>query len=286
MKDMNSINKDINNRIKKYGYGSCLYHYTSIAALHSIIKKKEFWLGNTVDMNDRKEVKYFIELLRDALCENIPADKLIQCDKFFQKVFERIDNEYPYAMCFSKLEDDAAQWERYADNAEGVCIVFNTKNIMCAFYEVCLLFGDNKYYISDIKEHPYYKILFDYFTTGKLNRLGNENGVIDNAIAYGYFYKHRSFRSEQEIRVVSLWRHIPEHTIIETECRRGIIKKFMKLDMEKRCAEVGLDFKDLFEGIVIGPKSAQDIGNLQSFVEEMGLASLKGKISKSDCPLR
>ena len=56
--------------------------------------------------------------------------------------------------------------------------------------------------------------------------------------------------------------------------------------MEKRCTEVGLTFENLFEGIVIGPKSAQDIGSLQSFVEEKGFASLKGKISKSDCPLR
>ena len=62
--------------------------------------------------------------------------------------------------------------------------------------------------------------------------------------------------------------------------------KFLKFDMEMRCTEVGLTFGELFEGIVIGPKSAQDIGSLQSFVEEMGFTSLRGKISKSDCPLR
>ena len=52
-----------------------------------------------------------------------------------------------------------------------------------------------------------------------------------------------------------------------------------------RCTEVGLTFEKLFEGVVIEPKSAQDIGSLQLFVEEMGFASLRGKISKSDCPL-
>ena len=285
MKDIVSINKDIDNRIKKHGYDNCLYHYTSIAALHSILKNKQFWLGNTATMNDRKEIKYFIELLRDALRENISADKLIQCDEFFQKVFERIDNEYPYAMCFSKLEDDAAQWERYADNAEGVCIVFNTKKIMCAFYEVYLLFGD-MYYDFDIKQHQHYKILYDYFMMGRLNGFSNEGGQVDNAIACGYSHKHRSFRSEQEIRVVNLWSYIPKHATVETECVRGIIKKFMKFNMEERCKEVGLAFEDLFEGIVIGPKSEQDIGSLQTFAEEKGFASLKGRISKSDCPLR
>ena len=36
-------------------------------------------------MNDKKEVKYFIELLQRALCENIPSDKLSQCDSFLKK---------------------------------------------------------------------------------------------------------------------------------------------------------------------------------------------------------
>lgn len=279
------INDDVDKCINKHKYGNYLYHYTSTATLHNILKSKQFWFGNTATMNDKKEVKYFIELLQETLYENIPSDKLSQCDSFFQKVYARIDNEYPYAMCFSRLEDDAAQWERYADNAEGVCIIFNTKNIMCAFYEEYLLFGD-VYYDFDIKQHQHYKILYDYFVTGKLNGFGNETGQVDNAIACGYSHKHRSFRSEQEIWAVTLWNHIPKHAIVETECVRGIIKKFLKFDMEKCCTEVGLAFEDLFEGIVIGPKSAQDIGSLQSFVEEKGFASLKGKISKSDCPLR
>lgn len=285
MNNIAYINSDVDKRINKHKYGNYLYHYTSIATLHNILQSKQFWLGNTATMNDKKEVKYFIELLQRALCENIPSDKLNQCDSFFLKVYARIDNEYPYAMCFSRLEDDAAQWERYADNAEGVCIVFNTKNIMCAFYEEYLLFGD-VYYDFDIKQHQHYKILYDYFVTGKMNGFSNETGQIDNAMACGYSHKHRSFKSEQEIRAIILWNHIPKHAMVETECVRGIIKKFLKFDMEKRCTEVGLTFEDLFEGIVIGSKSAQDIGSLQSFVEEKGFSSLKGKISKSDCPLR
>ncbi len=285
MKNMAFIDKNIDQRIQDHKYGSYLYHYTSITALHNILKNKQFWLGNTATMNDSKEVKYFIELLQTAICDNVPKDRLSHCDDFFQKVFDRIDAEYPYAMCFSKLEDDAAQWERYADNAKGVCVVLNTKNIMRVFYEAYLLFGD-VYYDFDIMQHQHYKILYDYFTNGQMNGFSSENGQIDNAIACGYSHKHYSFRSEQEMRVVNLWNYVPEHAIIETECVNGVIKKFMKFDMEKRCADVGLTFENLFEKIIIAPKSAQDIGSLQSFVEEIGLVSLKSKISKSNCPLR
>lgn len=285
MKDMVFIDRDIDKRIEKHKYGNRLYHYTSIATLYNILKSKQFWLGNMATMNDSKEVKYFIELLQNELCDNISADKLKQCNEFFSKVFDRIEKQYPYAMCFSKLEDDAAQWERYADDAKGVCIAFNTKNIIRVFYEVYLLFGD-VYYDFDIKQHQHYKILYDYFMTGNLNGFSNEKGQVDNAIACGYSHKHRSFRSEQEIRLVNLWSYIPEHATVETECVGGTIKKFMKFNMERRCEEVGISFEDLFEEIVIGPKSEQDISSLQAFIEERGFVTLKGKISKSDCPLR
>ena len=281
--------KDIEECIEKYKYGEFMYHYTSVPVLYSILKHKEFWLGSTATMNDSKEVKHFIELLRDELREEIhtkiSADMLSQFDIFFDNVIRRIDKEYPYAMCFSKLVDDSAQWERYADDGKGVCIIINTRKFMCAFCEAYILFG-NVFYDFDIKQHQHYRILYDYFTTGQLSDFDNEKGQIDNAIACGYVHKHRSFKSEQEIRMVNLWNHVPKYAKLETECISGIIKRVMKIDVEKRCAEVGLSFEELFEGIIIGPKSRQDIVSLQSYIEECGYNGLIGKVSKSDCPLR
>lgn len=133
MKDMTFIDEDIDKCIEEYQYSSSLYHYTSIATLHSILKNKQFWLGNTATMNDSKEIKYFIESLRDKLRDNISADKLGQCNEFFEKVFNRIKNEYPYAMCFSRLEDDAAQWERYADMQKGF-VLFLIPRTLCVLF--------------------------------------------------------------------------------------------------------------------------------------------------------
>ena len=281
--------KDIENRIQKHKYGECIYHYTSIPVLYNILKNKEFWLGSTATMNDSKEVKYFIELIRDELRKEIytkiSSDKLNQFDAFFDNVIKRIDKEYPYAMCFSKLKDDAAQWERYADGGKGVCIVLNTRKFMRIFYETHILFN-NVYYDFDVKKHSHYRVLYDYFTTGQLRDFSDEKGQVDNAIACGYVHKHRSFTSEQEIRMVNLWNHIPKYAKVKTECISGIIKRVMKIDVEKRCVEAGVSFEDIFEGIIIGPKSRQDIFSLKSYIEECGYIDLKDKVSKSDCPLR
>lgn len=122
--------------------------------------------------------------------------------------------------------------------------------------------------------------------TGYLKEFVEEKGLIDNAVACGYCHKHPGFKSEQEIRVISLWDNIPKHAEIETACSHNTIKKIMKVDMEKRCRDAELSFEDLFEGIVIGPKSSQDIKSLQLFIEERGINKIKNKIYKSDCPLR
>lgn len=274
----------IEKRIEENKYGDYLYHYTSTAVLYSMLKNKQFWFGNTATMNDRKEVKHFLNLLREALSFDIHADKVNQYNEYFEKAFAHANNEYPYAMCFSRLDDDAAQWERYADDGRGICIVFRTREMMRVVIDE-LVFG-NVYYDFDIRQHQHYKILHDYFSSGKLNEFSSVEGQMENVIVCGYFRKHRSFRSEQEIRVASLYGDPPKHTIVETECVGGVIKKYMKFNMEKRCEEFGLSFEDLFEEIVIGPKSAQDIGSLQTFIEEAGFKKLKNKVRKSDCPLR
>lgn len=41
-----------------------------------------------------------------------------------------IKNLMMFFFSFSVEDDDAAQWERYADNGEGVCLVTSIPNIL------------------------------------------------------------------------------------------------------------------------------------------------------------
>lgn len=280
---------DIDRRINEHKYGEYLYHYTSIPVLFNILNNKQFWFGNTATMNDKKEVKYFIELLKCELMKEMNdkammGDALQKCEEFFDSAMSHIDKLYPYAMCLSKLDDDAAQWERYADDAKGVCIVFNARKLMRVFYEGTILFS-NVYYTTSVKKHQHYKLLSDYFMNGNLIGFDNEKGLMENIIACGYAYKHKSFRSEQEVRVLNLWNRIPKHSTDATECVSGTIRRVLKIDMDKRCTDAGIRFCDLFEKLVIGPRSRQDIISLQKFVEDNGMSELKERIYKTDCPL-
>lgn len=83
----NVIGTDIEKRMEKHGYGDYLYHYTSIPALSSILNGRQFWLGSTATMNDSKEIRYFIESLQKELLEDIPSDKVAQCNELFENIF-------------------------------------------------------------------------------------------------------------------------------------------------------------------------------------------------------
>ncbi len=104
-------------------YSDTLYHYTSLTALSGMLfGAKELWFGDAAKMNDTKELSDFLDRLKVACLDTVKPENRAKCEAFFAKVYEHLQVNYPYIMSFSRQADDVAQWERYADNAKGVCM--------------------------------------------------------------------------------------------------------------------------------------------------------------------
>ena len=112
--------REVQKRIEEHKYEARLYHYTSIASLIGIFSTAACILSTI--------------LIQNAVSEDIAPEKRDICNAFFDKLYSRLKNEYPFAASFSTLKDNAAQWERYADNAHGACIVFNTSRLLNLFW--------------------------------------------------------------------------------------------------------------------------------------------------------
>lgn len=277
--------RQLRKRIQEHSYESSLYHYTSFSSLYGILKDGELWLGNTGSMNDKKEGRVLFEKLEAALLKNLPLEKQQFCKDKFKEIYLEVEKYHPFAICFSKLQNNVTQWERYADNAKGVCIEFNTYNLMLVLYSPVILFNE-VYYSGDITEQKFYKILYRYFTTGELKEFSNTEGLISNAIACGYAHKHESFCSEEEVRAVTLWNYKPFSL---EECFKNIngqIRMVLKINLKERCKEEGIDFESLIDRIVIAPRSKQSLYELKEFLRNLGYLKLVNKVIKSDCPLR
>lgn len=283
MTDIEIINRKIDNRIKKIG-SSNIYHYTTIDAFYNIIKTKELWLGDTSTMNDKSELRNFTKAIKKDLISDMP-NKKNNIKTYFTKVNKRIANEYPFAFCCTTLEDDAAQWERYADEAKGVRIGFDTKTLLVLIYKLGFLFNE-VFYEWQAKKHAHYEKLDNYFKNGELSEFDNIKGQIDNLICVSAFHKHISFISEKEYRIATAFNNAgkSEYSKIEFECRNNVIKKYLKLNIGKICSDEGINPQILINNVLIGPRSKQNENILKKFCAENGFTNIE--ISCSECPLR
>jgi hypothetical protein len=268
--------------------GAKLYHYTTIKTLQGILENNELWLGNTASMNDKSEIIHFLNGLQNTVKKEVGDNN--KCDEFFDKIYKRIENEYPYAMCFSQSEDDAAQWERYANAAKGICIVFNTSTLYDLFGTMPFIL-QKVYYSYDERTLYLFKILVDYFKTGNIHEFKNTERLIDNIIITASSYKHSSFSSEKEVRLVTLStdtilecadKYADLEFINKNDCVRSVLKVYL----DKLCKNSSSRIEDIISNIVIGPRSLQSEYELKKYMYHLGLNSLAEKISVSKCPLR
>lgn len=100
-------------------------------------------------------------------------------------------------------------------------------------------------------------------------------------------FKHPSFRSEYEMRLV-----VSPFEKEELDIRpcyhvtKERIKKYYPLDLAAMCKEIGIGVEDLVTEIIIGPDSTQSAAIFQDYLRDNGLKKLAERVSLSDCPLR
>lgn len=295
--DEDSFIQEVEKRMREKDYPDKLYHYTSAEALFGIFTKQELWFSNPLMLNDREECFYFPRELKKALKESCPQS-INRIETFFDSVFIEIEKEPFYIMCFSKLKDDAAQWDRYSNKGKGFCIEFDTKALLLLFgtkwiqlWPVC--------YDLEVHKHPLFEILKEYFSGNDQllkKQLGNEDSAKEQVIMLSIAHKHPSFKAEQEYRLVfshytslvkSLTglksncyeeKYMPTNGVISHKC---ILKLSELFNFEKN-----VSFKDLITGIIVGPNSEQNMPTLKQYLESLKQGKEIRNISRSSCPLR
>ncbi len=281
------IDLKISNIIKEKQIPQRIYYYTTIDAMYNIFCNNELWLGNTSSMNDKKEMTEFIDNLQDKLCKHFLYDEKM-VEKIKEDIFDDLQKIYPYAMCFSKYSDNAAQWERYANNAKGVCLQFES-------FELIKLLYYSQGYISAISygyspdNHEIYQEIIDCITD-KVIKWGSKEQHIKQIkktiLLIANMRKHISFETEGEIRYSTLWNRTLEYSRIEYKLLNGTIREIMVLDLKPYLCKNNMKINDIISKIIIGPRASQTIGELGSFVNSIDDNYVNIEIVKSECPLR
>lgn len=116
-----------------------VYHYCSMNSFLAILESSSLRLSNVTKSNDPTEITNVIPVLKDVITIILRENnwKLPEPDRFedetisalVDRFFEELSKNF-YAICFSERKDLLSQWVRYADNANGVALGFNTRHFV------------------------------------------------------------------------------------------------------------------------------------------------------------
>lgn len=275
--------------IKHTDDNNIIYHYTTIEALQGMLfGNKELWLGDSSFMNDTKELTEFIDRLKNEIISSVHNIDKEKCKSFFQKVYECAKKNYPYIMSFSKRRDDAAQWERYANNAKGICIGFYKNKLDSLKRKIKEpFFLQTVFYDFNVRKHKHFDCVKNYICDSDLDPFTNEESLIENIVATACSFKNVSFSAEDEIRAIILYVDSPSEFVrVKFEIRNGVIKKYAKIKWYDVCKKLELNIQDLISEIIIGPRSQQKIDILKEYLSLNDYDDLALKVKNSECPLR
>lgn len=268
-----------------------LYHYTDFNAMRGIITNGEIWLWNLRRMNDSQEMQYFIKELSIAVKSRLKKEHYNCMEKLFAENLKDFNNLSSYAACFSEYSDDAAQWARYAKGGMGVCIAFNKELLSkigtSGHAPLCKVnYSGNCNDLGIVKELA--ELIEETAENSEQSPTAEKiHETFNRLITSSPLFKHPSFISEKEWRLVSLPYNVNEylgtpHFFVE----ETNIKKYYILNLRKVCENLGARYSDLFEEICIGPQARVTAQVLSDYFSATGIGELCNKIKLSECPLR
>lgn len=192
------------------------YYYCSLDTFLNILKSKEIYLSDPLKMNDKAEIRWYLDKL------NADRNKADTLESVFERMKMRSGLEFSfddlldslnskgqrsiYISCFSKNPDLLSQWRTYADDGKGVSIGFDLDKFSTAdnlwFREII--------YTNDIVEDEGESDIECIADT--IGTVISENNITDRKMQIDVFlnelipvlakYKNPAFREENEVRLI------------------------------------------------------------------------------------
>ena len=229
----------------RYG-GDILYHYTDFQAVDGILRQAQLRVNNVLRMNDSAEMRHFMKRLCTAIVDRLNQEGSPQrAEEIWDLFHEELKKEYSaFAACFSFRRDDAAQWERYGNRGRGVCIALRREYLQKMARGALSL--QTVFYQDDMAGHPMVEEFCRLLKEGA-DLSGEEvRRAMCEAWACSVSYKHPSFRSEYEMRLVVS--PFDKEDLEVQPCyhvSKERIKKYSPLDLKAMCGKAGICLEDL-----------------------------------------
>ena len=201
---------------------SLIYHYTSTAALISIVSNNELWLSEATYLNDRHEIQLGHRLACDSVKAQIAAESSPEVRTMLETTlsyFNSRSNPHVYVACFSFEGDDLTQWRAYGGTDAPVAIELEHSPLMFGYTSEGLL--DRVMYNPDDQRWVFDQLLSTYIDAyrkdlsdpipvkrrGPPLTIAEESEIVAGSLYYALWHyivtcKDSTFATEREVRFI------------------------------------------------------------------------------------
>lgn len=251
-----------------------IYHYCSVPVMEKIIATKEVWMSDITKMNDEGEYKSGYSIIQEILSEF----DLEHHDIVNEMSSDKLNETFQILIgCFSKNGDLKSQWLEYADQAKGVSIGFDERDIKQFNLFNRYIENDCEPITNSVDFIPvnYDEVKFRESARNIINRYIQSRSIIKwqllarHLMYLSISYKDSFFKEEDEIRaVITLESRFNEKYLLE--------KRDTKLG-ETNYHRLNTSYEKFssIKKIIIGPKCTLTINDVQEHLEKYNLAGVQ-----------
>ena len=227
--------------------------YVSLETAFNIISNKTIRMNCIVGMNDSSEVNFVGKTFYGPEYLNrIPDEK------------DKINDIYILSCSSIEMKDDLTQWRLYADDAKGVCLIFEVNKPQYR-YDVRKIT-----YIDPEKEN-------DSFFSRIKELVAKNNIIFKNFHTWCHFLKPKDYKIEAEVRVLYENKKIKKpHWFLAKPI--NVLSSYIDVELND-------DFPLKLKEIILGPKCPEKETNrdqLNVLLKRMDFENVKVDFSKID----
>ncbi|MBD5399126.1 MAG: DUF2971 domain-containing protein [Treponema sp.] len=209
-----------------------LYHYTSKEGFLGIIENKTLWASEILYMNDEKETRIPFEICKELLKEDKNANAKEEIDHLDEELkkllFKELIGLETYVISFSEKKDDLNMWRAYGDNASGICMGFNSCELLEALEKN-----------QKIKSMKWRKCIYDkQEQKNKIQNLLDSEKINIGRLSeklreFSTYFKDESFKDEHEYRIIVELNTGENRELKKVRAGKDIFVPYYELQIEK-----------------------------------------------------
>ena len=270
--------------------GEIWYHYTDINGLYGILNEGKFYATDYRFLNDKSEITYTFDLLREILIEKLDLIEDIDYKATIERLISEFESEIEYfittniyIISFSKNKDSLSLWSNYS-NKQGYNIGIDITNTFALTRESDFFTCEVIYDRQKQKELILIQIskLIENLNNLEFKIYDYINKCISDFLTeiymYSMYFKDELFKCEEECRVIYI--DLLRSVDVMYRPARNLIVPYIKIPKDKEYLPI--------KYITIGPTNHSDIifESIKEFVKSKKYIIPDECIKKSDITLR